>query len=254
MRSVATKCDSEWGRSTVGHAFVVGGIVGIVILGFVVLGIVLQTALAGGASFVASIGALLCLIGFFIPWYWVTFSPPHGAMIVNGGIMKASTFTETGLAELSTSGGKLLLGTAAAGAALSVSSLLSGLVGAQPIAAISKFLHAGTHLVLSYALLAFVWLQLAFWNNGFRADFENQEGRTQSAANAAQYVNGHLGVGLVILTIGVIFTGASVFLDTLIWLGIVVLIIIGFAIFDSSALGSFFHWLDFGGSNFAGIS
>ena len=48
------------------HAFIVGGIVGIVILGFVVLGIVLQLALAGSAQVVSFVGALLCPIGFFV--------------------------------------------------------------------------------------------------------------------------------------------------------------------------------------------
>jgi hypothetical protein len=227
----------------VGHAFIVGAIVGIVILAFVVLGIVLQFLLAGSVQVVAFIGALLCLIGFFVPWYWVTFSPPHGAMIVNGAIMKASTFTENGTAELLFSGGQVLLGVTAAGSALATINL-------KTQAGITKFLHGGTHLVLAYAVLAFVWLQLAFWNAGFRASFVDQLGRTQSAANAAQYVSGHLGAGFIILTIGVIVTGAAVIKQTLLWLGIVILLVIGLGIFDSSALGSFFHWLDFGGSTF----
>jgi hypothetical protein len=114
-------------------------------------------------------GKVLILIGFFLPWYWVAFSPPHGSAVVNGAIMKASTFTESGLVERSSDGGKILLGVIAAGAALTV----AGLTSVGPIA---RFLHAGFHLILAYAVLAFVWLQLAFWNTGFRADFVSQAG------------------------------------------------------------------------------
>lgn len=142
---------------------------------------------------------------------------------------------------LSSAGGKILLGVVIAGATLSV-------VGLSDLDEAAKFLHAGTHLILAWAVLTFVWLQLAFWNTGFRADFVNQTGRTQSAVAASQYVNGHLGAGLIILTIGMIITGAALIKQVLIWLGLVIVAVIVLVFVDNSALGPLFHWLDFGGA------
>jgi hypothetical protein len=78
----------------------------------------------------------------------------------------------------------------------------------------------------------------------------NQAGRTQSAIANSQYVSGHLGAGLIILTVGMIITGAALIKQVLIWFGLALLIVIVFAIFDSSALGSLFRWFDFGGAIF----
>ena len=225
------------------HAFIAGGIIGVVIIALVALGIVTQLTVGENPQGVIIAGKILILIGFFIPWYWVVFSPPHGSVLVNGAIMKASTFTESGLVERSSDGGKILFGAIAAGAGLAV----AGLTNARDVA---RFLHAGIHLLLAYAVLAFVWLELAFWNTGFRADFVNQAGRTQSAVDASRYVSGHLGVGLIILTVGMIITGAALIKQILIWLGLIILIVIALAIFDKSALGSFFHWLNFSGATF----
>jgi hypothetical protein len=95
------------------------------------------------------------LIGFLIPWYWGEFSPPHGSVLVNGAMIKMSTFTESGLAVTSSDGGEILLGAISVGAALSVAGLTN-------LGAVARFLHAGTRLILAYAVLAFAWLQLAF--------------------------------------------------------------------------------------------
>lgn len=225
------------------HAFIAGGIIGVVIVALVALGIVTQLMVGENPQAVIIAGQVLILIGFFFPWYWVAFSPPHGAMLVNGVLMKASTFTENDLVERSSVGGKVLLGVVGAGTALTAAELTT----ARDIA---NFLHAGTTLILGYAVLAFVWLQLAFWNTGFRADFVNQAGRTQSAVAASHYVSGHLGAGLIILTVGVIFIGAALIKQTLIWLGLVILIVIVLAVVDKSALDSFFHWLRFGNATF----
>jgi MFS family permease len=232
-----------WVGAAVSHAFIAGGIIGVVIIALVGLGIVTQLLVGESPQGVIIAGKVLILVGFFIPWYWVVFSPPHGSALVNGAIMKASTFTESGLVERSSDGGKILIGAIAAGAVLAV-------VGLTSAGHVARFLHAGTHLILAYAVLAFVWLQLAFWNTGFRADFVNQAGRTQSAIAASRYVSGHLGVGLVILTVGMIFTGAALIKQILIWLGLFILVVIALAIFDKSALSSFFHWLDFSSATF----
>jgi uncharacterized membrane protein len=229
--------------AAVSHAFIAGGIIGVVIIALVALGILTQLMVGENPQAVIIAGQVLILIGFFFPWYWVAFSPPHGAMLVNGVIMKASTFTESDVVERSSDGGKILLGVIAAGTALAAAELSS----ARDVA---KFLHAGTTLILAYAVLAFVWLQLAFWNTGFRADFVNQAGRTQSAVAASQYVSGHLGAGLIILTVGMILIGAALIKQTLIWLGLVILIVIALSIFDKSALDSFFHWLRFSNATF----
>ncbi len=229
--------------AAVSHAFITGGIVGVVIIALVGLGIVTQLMVGESPQGVIIAGKVPILIGFFLPWYWVAFSPPNGSTVVNGAIMKASTFTESGLVERSSDGGKILLGVITAGAVLAV----AGLTSAGPIA---RFPHAGFHLVLAYAVLAFVWLQLAFWNTGFRADFVNQAGRTQSAIDASRYVSGSLGAGLIILTVGMILTGAALLKQILIWLGLVILIVIALSIFDKSALDFFFHWLRFSYATF----
>jgi hypothetical protein len=224
-------------------AFIAGGITGVVILALVFLGIGIHLVAEGSPQFAILAGKILIIIGFFVPWYWVSFSPPHGSAIVNGAIMKASTFTESGLANLSTDGGKVLLGVMSAGALLSV-------VGLTDLGPAARFLHAGTHTILAFGMVAFVWLQLAFWNAGFRADFVNQLGRTQSAAAASQYVSGHLGAGFIILTVGMILIGAALIKQLLIWLGLILATVIILSFVDSSAIGSLFHWLDYGGAIF----
>jgi hypothetical protein len=231
------------GGLAVGHAFIAGVITGAVILGLIAIVLIAHAAVEESPQGVIIAGKVLILIGFFIPWYWVAFSPPHGSVLVNGGVMRASTYTMSGLAALSSDGGKILLGVVSAGAVLAV-------VGLTDAGDVARFLHAGTHLILGYAVLAFVWLTLAFWNLGFRGEFVDQAGRTQSAASASQYVSGHLGAGLIIFTVGMILIGAALIKQVLIWVGLVLLIVIIFAIFDSSALGSMFHWLDFGGASF----
>jgi hypothetical protein len=118
-------------------AFIAGGITGAVILALVFLGIVIHQVAEESPQFAIIAGKILIIIGFFVPWYWVSFSPPHGSAIVNGAIMKASTFTESGLANLLTDGGKLLLGVMSAGALLAV-------VGLTDLGAAARFLHADT--------------------------------------------------------------------------------------------------------------
>ena len=108
-----------------------------------------------------------------------------------------------------------------------------------------KVLHAVAHLMVDFALLAFVWLTLAFWNTGFRADFVNQGGRTRSAVDASQYVHGHLGVGLFLLTLGVIVVSVVLIKEILALVGLVILVTIGLAVFDRPGLGSFYHLLHF---------
>ena len=222
------------------HAFTAGVIFGVVVLVFVVLGLLLRAVDEDSEGPVVIVGTALAVVGFFIPWYWVSFSPPHGSTIVNGGVMKASTFTESGLSVWSSSGGKLLWLGIFASVPIALSYLLPSIARGP-----KKVLHAVAHLMVSLSLLAFVWLTLAFWNSGFRADFVNQAGRTQSALDASQYVSGHIGVGLFLLTLGVIIVSVVLIKEILALIGLVILVTIGLAIFYRPGLGSFYHVLDF---------
>jgi len=224
------------------HAFTAGVIFGVVVLVFVVLGLLLRAVDEDSEGPVIVVGTVLAAVGFFIPWYWVSFSPPHGSTIVNGGVVKASTFTESGLSVWSSSGGKLLWLGIFASIPIALSYLLPFLEAARGA---MKVLHAVAHLMVSLALLAFVWLTLAFWNSGFRADFVNQTGRTQSALDASQYVSGHIGVGLFLLTLGVIIVSVVLIKEILALIGLVILVTIGLAIFYRPGLGSLYHVLDF---------
>lgn len=220
------------------HAFIGGAIFGLVIIVFVATIIFLREMIIVNERAVVIVGTALALAGLLIPWFWVTFSPPHGYAIVNGGILKAATYSDSGLAEWSDSGGKLLW----TGVLVSIPIALSYLTPLYESArGLIKLLHAAAHLLVAFALMAFVWLQLAFWNSGFRADFVNQQGRTQSALAASQYVSGHLGAGLVLLTLGVIAVGAVIIKQLISLAGLLLVVIIVLAIFDRAELGSLFH-------------
>lgn len=224
------------------HAFSAGAVFGIVIIVLVVLGVLLSKVDAGSEGIVVGLGTVLALVGFFLPWYWVSFSPPHGSAIVDGGIMKASTFTESGLSTWSDTGGKLLWIGIFASVPIAISYLPEA---SQKARGSVKMLHASVQLIVCMAVLAFVWLQLAFWNTGFRADFVNQEGRTQSALDASQYVSGHLGLGFILLTLGVIIVSAVVIKQMLVWMGLLLILVIVLAIFSTHDLGVVFRWLEF---------
>lgn len=53
-------------------------------------------------------GAVLALIGFFLPWYSVVFAPPGGSVTVHHTTVHAFSFTYNGLTESGTTPGNVL--------------------------------------------------------------------------------------------------------------------------------------------------
>jgi hypothetical protein len=227
------------------HAFIGISIFVGVIVCITLLGIFLANVDEEGAGPVAAVGSIISLVGFFIPWYWVSFSPPHGSTIVNGEVAKAATYTQTGLSGWPTTGALVLLFGISAGLPLATIYMRDALEDARQLV---KVLHAAVQLLVCWAMLAFAWLSLAFWNTGFRQEFFAQEGRTQSALDASQYVSGHMGAGFILVTLGVVISTAVVIKELLIWVGVLFLLIIALAIFDSHGIGTVFHWLEFTGN------
>jgi hypothetical protein len=197
-----------------------------------------------GEKWVAAAGLALFTAGFFIPWYTVTFSPPHGYAVVGDYNVLAGSYTTNGLH----TGLYLGIGDTALRVCLialvpiTLSYFIPPLDGARGVV---KVLHAFAHITVSAGVVALALLDLAFWNLGFRTEFTNQFGGIPSAVTASQYIHGHLGIGIFLLTAGLIVTAFVVIKQIGSVLGVLLIVCIAVWIIHSAWLIPIGHWIGF---------
>jgi hypothetical protein len=86
---------------------------------------------------------------------------------------------------------------------------------------------------------------MTFWNFGFRTEFTNQFGGIPGAVTALQYIDGHFGIGIFLLTAGVIVTAVVLFRQIAMILGVLVVVYIVVGIVHSAWLIPIEHWIGF---------
>jgi hypothetical protein len=219
-------------------------------------------------------GLALSVVGFFLPWYYVSYSPPHGSFTVNGEVLTAFSYTYSGIS--SEHGGVLqfILGNYAFGEQVISGSAMTGVIRGALIAVFIctllsipslagvtsnalwvlrlkvvkfpiDFAHAVAVVIEAMAAASFLLLAIGLASFGMRPMVAQALGNTQAATQAASYLDISLGDGFWLVLIGLLIIVGAIAKRFFITLAILIVGVIVLSYVHATWIASFVHQLGF---------
>ncbi|HEY1620135.1 MAG TPA: hypothetical protein VGG25_21095 [Streptosporangiaceae bacterium] len=219
-------------------------------------------------------GLVLSAVGFFLPWYYVSYKPPHGSFRLHGQVFTAFSYTYSGVSSehggvLQFSLGKyafgeqVLSGAAMTGVirgaliAVFICTLLSipALAGMTSAAVwllrlkVIRFpvdiAHTVAVVIESMGAASFLLLAIGLGSFGMRPMVAQALGNTHAAVHAASYLSVSLGGGFWLVLIGLLVIVGAIAKRFFITLAVLIVGVIALSYVHAPLIPSFVHHLGF---------
>jgi hypothetical protein len=219
-------------------------------------------------------GLALSVVGFFLPWYYVSYTPPHGSFSLSGKVFSAFSYIYSGVS--SEHGGLLQfsLGSYAFGEQVISGSAMTGVIRLSLIAVFigtllsipglagmtSKALsflrlkvvkfpidvaHTIAMVIEAMGAASFLLLGIGIASFGMRPMVAQALGNTPAAVQAASYLHISLGDGFWLVLIGLLVIIGAVAKRFFITLALLVVGVTVLSFVHAAWISSFVHQLGF---------
>lgn len=209
---------------------------------------------------IAFAGAVLALLGFFLPWYSAAFAPPGGSMTVGAARVPAFDFRYNGLSVTGTAAGTSLritvlvlfamaayqfagLFRAGAGARQSITTAAQAAHLRLPGSSLIGNVRAVIHVLQSLAYLGLLALIVGAGKVVFAQRFAADLGGGAAGQQAAHYFSVDFGNGFWLMLVGILVSAATVARRVAWALAAVAALIAVLALAHHQWLGPLFHYL-----------
>jgi hypothetical protein len=219
-------------------------------------------------------GLLLSVAGFFLPWYYVSYKPPHGSLKLDGEVFSAFSYTYSGISAehggvLQFSLGKYSFGEEViSGAAMTgvirgalIAVFICTLLSVPALAGMTSkavwllrlklvklpidVAHAVAVVIEAMGAASFLLLGIGVASFGLRPTVAQALGNTPAAVRAASFLSVSLGDGFWLVLIGLLIIVGAIAKRFFITLAVLIIGVIALSYIHAAWISSFVHQLGF---------